>query len=552
MLPRALRTNVRTILGAAATLLAVVNFSFAQPRAEAGIPVTDPLVLAKCGTCHAVDQHGSMRRVSSARATPEGWQDVVRRMIRDDGVSLTPPEARDIVRYLSTRHGLAPDETRPVMYYAERRIRDEAATAGADVRDACSRCHQAARALAWRRTAEDWKLFAEEHAARDHFELEPGVVASLAKRAPLRTPEWDAWSARASMPAITGRWLASVHVLGHGSLVGDVEVESVPGGDEFLTRAHLRAVDGKTELTRTGRVIVYAGSAWRGRSSGNTDARLAPNDLLNETRDVMWISPDGSRAEGRWFWGQYQELGFDVKLQRASPGPDLLLVEPVAFKLGTSANRMRLIGDRFPSRVAPADLAAGPGVTVRRIISSSATEVVAEVDVAKDAVPGRRDVAFRSSTLARAVALYDRVDYVKVVPEEAMATFGDQTHPRGFQQFEAVGYQRGPDDRRHTDDDLELGPIDVEWSMEVFYEIDLSRRARVGTISTTGFFAPAAVNPAANYDVWIIATAKTETTSEGKPLVGKCYLVVTVPTYLLDGRTFVRDLDRWVEEGSPR
>ena len=133
-----------------------------------------------------------------------------------------------------------------------------------------------------------------------------------------------------------------------------------------------------------------------------------------------------------------------------------------------------------------------------------------------------------------------------------MATFGDQTHPRGFQQFEAVGYQRGPDDRRHTDDDLELGPIDVEWSMEVFYEIDLSRRARVGTISTTGFFAPAAVNPAANYDAWIIATAKTETTSEGKPLVGKCYLVVTVPTYLLDGRTFVRDLDRWVEEGSPR
>jgi quinohemoprotein amine dehydrogenase len=88
--------------------------------------------------------------------------------------------------------------------------------------------------------------------------------------------------------------------------------------------------------------------------------------------------------------------------------------------------------------------------------------------------------------------------------------------------------------------------------MEVFYEIDLSRRARVGTISTKGFFAPAAMNPAANYDVWIIATAKTETTPDGKPLVGKCYLVVTVPTYLLDGRTFVRDLDRWVEEGSAR
>ena len=63
MLLRVLQMNVRTILGAAAILLAAANPSFAQTQAEAGIPVTDPLVLTKCGTCHAVDQHGSMPRV---------------------------------------------------------------------------------------------------------------------------------------------------------------------------------------------------------------------------------------------------------------------------------------------------------------------------------------------------------------------------------------------------------------------------------------------------------------------------------------------------------
>jgi len=86
--------------------------------------------------------------------------------------------------------------------------------------------------------------------------------------------------------------------------------------------------------------------------------------------------------------------------------------------------------------------------------------------------------------------------------------------------------------------------------MEVFYEVDQSQQDRVGTLSPAGFFTPAAANPGVNYDVWIIATAKNEKSPDGKPLVGKSYLVVTVPTYTFNGRTYVRDLDRWIEEGS--
>ena len=47
--------------------------------------------------------------------------------------------------------------------------------------------------------------------------------------------------------------------------------------------------------------------------------------------------------------------------------------------------------------------------------------------------------------------------------------------------------------------------------------------------------------------MWVIATAKDE--KESRPLVGKSYLVVTVPMYTFGGRRYVRDLDRWIDDG---
>ena len=169
-----------------------------------------------------------------------------------------------------------------------------------------------------------------------------------------------------------------------------------------------------------------------------------------------------------------------------------------------------------------------------------------------DAPSGQRTVSFGSATLERAEAVYDRVDYVMVTPESSMATFGGSGYSPGVQQFEAIGYQRGPDGRQHTADDLALGPVPVTWSMEVFYDTDPGRQDRVGTLSPTGFFMPAAASPGTNFDVWIVATTKIERGSDGKPLVGKAYLVVTVPAYTFEGRTYVRERGRWVEVGSAR
>src|SRR5581483_4885437 len=97
----------------------------AEETPEEGIPVTDPLVISRCGTCHTKDAKGNLSRISWERTTPEGWEEAIKRMVRLNGLTITPQEARSIVKYLASSHGLAPEEAKPVMYVPEHRLIDE-------------------------------------------------------------------------------------------------------------------------------------------------------------------------------------------------------------------------------------------------------------------------------------------------------------------------------------------------------------------------------------------------------------------------------------------
>src|ERR1700736_4188859 len=94
-------------------------------KPEEGIPVTDPLAISKCGTCHTKDEKGNLTRISWERSTPERWEEAIKRMVRLNGLTITPVEAHTIVKYLATYHGLAPEEAKPILYMAEHRIIDE-------------------------------------------------------------------------------------------------------------------------------------------------------------------------------------------------------------------------------------------------------------------------------------------------------------------------------------------------------------------------------------------------------------------------------------------
>ena len=445
---------------------------------EEGFPVTDALVIKKCGTCHTKDDKGNLSRISWIRTTPEGWEEAIKRMVRLNGLVITSEEAKPILKYLATNHGLAPEEAKPVMYMPEHRILDEAIPNEA-VRTTCMNCHALGRPFSWHRTKEEWTLLTTLHSAL-YQQAEaafrggrnggggggraagaaPAVpvldqtLDFLAKNYGLHTPEWAAWRTRMRSPKLEGRWLVSAHIQGKGKYYGEMTIAPGAADDEFTTTVKLQPVGGGTAISRTGTSIVYAGYSWRGRSKGSAmPANAPPDDLSSEMREAMWISPDQTWGEGRWFWGEYQEFGIDVKIQRATSEPLLLTTDRYSLKTGSTAQRVRLIGNSFPLQVTAADLDFGAGVKVTGIVSHTASQIVANVDVAADAVPGKRDVAVGRASLQGAIAVYDKVDYVSVLPDTALARLGGDAksvHPKGYQQLEAIAFSKGEDGKLHT------------------------------------------------------------------------------------------------------
>ncbi len=125
--------------------------------------------------------------------------------------------------------------------------------------------------------------------------------------------------------------------------VGEMLVEPGAAKDEFKTTVTLEVAAGRrgaSSARATG--IVYAGYSWRGHSTGGKAAK--PDDLNSEARETLGIAPNQSTAEGRWFWGEYQEFGFDVKLTRAA-APAVIAVAPYALKAGSKAVQVKIYGD---------------------------------------------------------------------------------------------------------------------------------------------------------------------------------------------------------------
>jgi quinohemoprotein amine dehydrogenase len=286
-------------------------------------------------------------------------------------------------------------------------------------------------------------------------------------------------------------------------------------------------------VTRRGRGVVYTGFQWRGRSEqGGTTGESDP------WREVLFVERDQNQISGRWFTGAYGERGIDVTLRRVSRDVLVAGADVMSLRAGTAGQTVRIYGANFPARLLPADVTLGQGITVARIASSSPTLATVVVDVAADARVGPRDVFIASASRSGAIAVYDRMDGLKVLPRAGMARLGGIVHPKQYQQFEARAFHNGPDGKPNTDDDLDLGMVDASWTLEeysaTFKEDDLQF---VGELSTKGLFTPNVDGPNPQRsgnrnnvgDVWVVAEF---TPPGGKALRARGHLLVTVPLYM--------------------
>src|SRR5947209_122847 len=160
------RFGLKTCFLAGVLVLLVAGLSPAQnPIASEGIPIDHQLTFNKCGGCHPRDAGGMMRRLSYIRTTPEVWEQAIKRMVRLNDLVIKPEEAREILRYLSTNNGLAPEEARPVFWEAEHRLfRDQSDKIPADaLQHTCNYCHTIGRVLGQRRTRDDYEKLINMH-----------------------------------------------------------------------------------------------------------------------------------------------------------------------------------------------------------------------------------------------------------------------------------------------------------------------------------------------------------------------------------------------------
>jgi quinohemoprotein amine dehydrogenase len=519
---------------------------------EAGFPVKDQLTLTKCGACHAPDAKGNMTRISYIRTTPEGWEEAIKRMIRLNGLQLSPDEARSILRYLSDDHGLAPEENAKIAYFTEHRIIDEKIPSP-DVAHACAACHALAKPLSWHRTPADWKYLENMHmaffpsarfTAFDHERGEPGAPPAkgptpadqaleyIVKSSPLHTTEWAEWQASMQAPRLAGRWLISGSEPGRGRFFGEMTIEPSAGADSFTTKTKLTYTDGSS-MAASGKALVYPGYAWRGRSTVEHAGAASP-EAPQAVREVMALSKDQNEFKGRWFWGEYQEFGMDVTMRRATSAPMLSGVDLGSLKAGATDATMRIYGDALPAGLTTSDVDLGPGVKVTKIVDQQPGVVTVSASVSPDAAPGNRMVTVKSATLPATYAVYDHIDFLKVTPTTSIAHLGGAPHPKGYVQFETIAFNNGPDGKPNTGDDIDLGPVPASYKMEEFvasYGDDDTDF--VGSVDAkTGLFTPASDGPDPkrksmrnNYgDVWITGTYQG--------LRGRSYLVVAVPQYV--------------------
>ncbi|MDO4683135.1 MAG: quinohemoprotein amine dehydrogenase subunit alpha [Lautropia sp.] len=485
-----------------------------------------------CSRCHLPTGEAQWSRISEQRKTPEGWLMTIVRMQTIHGVELSADDRKAVHRYLSDRYGLAPAESEGYRYALERRLNTIETPPSTGYAEMCARCHSGARPLLQRRTKNEWNRLIDFHVGqwasieysqygrdRDWLGMARNdIVPMLASKYPYDHEAWRAWLAvKPASETLAGAWHFSAHMPGEGDVRGVMRV-SVSADDGFKVTLEGVRADGRA-FSGSGSALLYSGHEWRG------------SVRIDGVRMRQVFSVQDGLMKGRMFETEHDERGLDFLASQVSEtaSPRLLAVQPSHVKAGTEAD-LHLVGVGLSGQPD-----VGPGVeivSVAPVKPSGAMRV--KVRVAADAEPGERRVRIGKAEGA-SLAVYRRIDAVKVMPDYAVARIGGNggSMPKVQGRFDAEAW--GTDVHGKA---FRIGVVPARWSVEPFNEDasvnrDVEFAGRIDEAS--GIFTPgdAGPNPARRMSANNVGNLKVQATVEdaGRTVRGEGQLIVTVPRW---------------------
>ncbi len=512
-------------------MLLGTSAAVAAAMSPAGAPAGLAAVRANCSGCHREISPGHFDRISEERKTPEGWAMTIFRMRHLHGVRLTGKEQATIIQYLSDVQGLAPSETAPARFALERRPNVPDLKLPYHLHEMCGRCHSLARVALQRRSAAEWLKLINFHVGQfPSLEYQEGsrdihwwkiattqLPGELARLFPLESAAWRDWSAHPHA-SLAGQWIVHGYTPDRGDYYGTARIRQT-GPDRYRARYRLHdsngaAFDGSSDA------IVYTGFEWRG--TANLGGKLV--------HEVYFASADGSRITGRWFLADHSEIGGDWAASRAAGAPKVIAVIPSALKTGTT-QRVVVVGTGLRGGV---ELGSG---TRSKVLERTSYGLILTVSVRADAAPGYRTVQIGRVRGRDLLAIYRRVDRLKVEPALAIARVGGGTLAPVDAQFRVIGYTDvvGAHGKVTA---VRLGPVTATWSLEPF-NAEAARRGDVrfaGTLNQNGRFLPAEGGPdprrqfsADNTGDLFVVAAHME---GGTAVTGRAHLIVTVQRWI--------------------
>lgn len=479
------------------------------------------LLSASCSGCHAQTDAG-LTRISGQRKSPEGWLMTIVRMRIAHGLEISGDDQAALVAYLSETQGLAPSETTDWRYALEK---DPAHVEQVDepLASMCARCHTAARVGLQRRTAEEWDLHMDFHVGqfptieyqalgrdREWYKIASEDIAPmLAEMYPLETEAWSAWQ-DADKPEVTGDWVVLTDLPESGAAYGTLSVSG--DASPYAITGTMTLADGSS-IDVGGQMNLYTGFEWRANLTIGGTAY----------RQVLAMSEDGSALSGRQFQRDNDSLGGRLSAAKVGSGPAILGVVPEA-----------VAGQETTAQV------VGTGLDALMVEGANGlADQIAANDMGASVHLAGEDATFTftAGDDTATAMLYDSVDRVTVEPEFTITRVGGGS-PNGPAavpaHFKAIGWMNGPDGEAGTEDDIRIGAIPAEWSVENANEMaeTMQDASYAGKIGADGIFTPGVAGPNPDRPFSTNNAGELKVVANAAGQTGEAHMIVTVQRFI--------------------